>query len=203
MNTVLKYLRATLVGGLLFLLPAMIVVLVAEKAFGLVMKMMKPLVAALPHDFAIGSAAPYVTVILSLLIVCLLAGLVARSAVGARFSHAMDHLILGRLPGYTLIRSMFSGVAPVDTKVEVALVEMEHMLVIAFVMERLDNGYVTVFVPSAPTPHAGSVFFARIEHVRVVDLGIAEAMRIISMLGLGGGKALEKKLALPKPVEAH
>jgi uncharacterized membrane protein len=209
MNTIWRYLRTTLIGGLLFLLPAAIVVVVAQKAFGLLMKVLQPMVAALPGQLAIGSAAPYVTVILSLVIICFIAGLVARSAFGSRFSHGLEDMILGRLPGYTFIRSMFSGVAPVDTKVEVALVEMEEMLALAFVMERHANGYVTVFVPSAPTPHAGSVYFARAEHVRVIDMGLAEAMHIISKLGLGAGKALDKTLASGKrvdvqnPVAAH
>jgi hypothetical protein len=51
--------------------------------------------------------------------------------------------------------------------------------------------------------HSGAVDFARAEHVRVIDVGLAEAMHFISKLELAAGKALEKSLALPKPVEAH
>jgi uncharacterized membrane protein len=203
MSTIWKYLRTTLVGGLLFLLPAVIIVVVAQKAFQLAMKVLQPLVAALPEELAIGTLAPYITVILALVLVCFVAGLVARSATGSRFSHTVENLILGKLPGYTFIRSMFAGTSPVDTPVEVALVEMEGMFVIAFVMERLTNGFVTVFIPSAPTPHAGAVYFARAEQLRVINIGLAEAMHFISKLGLGAGKALEKSLVLPKPVEAH
>ena len=42
-----------------------------------------------------------------------------------------------------------------------ALTEIEDALVPAFIVEELDDGRFTVFVPSVPTPLAGAILFHR------------------------------------------
>jgi uncharacterized membrane protein len=204
MATIWKYVRTTLIGGLLFLLPIVVILLVLQKAFEFALKLLVPLEKALPGWFAIGSAAPHFTAAMLLLVICFLAGLVAGTGAGGWLRRALERTVLGRVPGYTMLRSMFSGGAPVDKPIEVALVEMENMLVIAYVMERHANGYVTLFVPSAPMPNAGSVFFARSEQVRIIDVAMGDTLLCIVKLGLGAEKMLKGVLDQPsKQIEAR
>jgi uncharacterized membrane protein len=62
----------------------------------------------------------------------------------------------------------------------VALVEMGDGLVMAFVVERHDDGAFTVFVPSVPTPTAGAVFIVPKERVHLVDVAFAKAASVVS-----------------------
>ena len=204
MGTIWKFVRTTLIGGLLFLLPIVVILLVLQKAFEIALKLLGPLAKLLPGWFAVGDAAPHLAAAMLLLVICFLAGLIARTSTGAWMRRGLEGSVLGRLPGYTMLRSMFSGGAPVGTPIEVALVEMENMLVIAYVMERHANGYVTLFVPSAPMPNAGSVFFARAEMVRVIDISMGESLRVIAKLGLGAEKMLKGVLDQPqKQIDAR
>ena len=59
----------------------------------------------------------------------------------------------------------------------VALVEMGDGLVMAFVVERHDDGAFTVFVPSVPTPAAGAVFIVPKERVHLVDVHLPKRHR--------------------------
>ena len=66
-----------------------------------------------------------------------------------------------------------------------ALVELEEGLVPAFIIEVLDDGRFTVFVPSVPTPLAGAVYVLRPERVHIIDVPFTQALKSISRWGSG------------------
>ena len=66
-----------------------------------------------------------------------------------------------------------------------ALVEIEDALVPAFIIEELDDGRFTVFVPSVPTPLAGAVYILSRERVHILDVPFTQAIRSISRWGSG------------------
>lgn len=66
-----------------------------------------------------------------------------------------------------------------------ALVEIEDALVPAFIIEELDDGRFTVFVPSVPTPLAGAVYILGPERVHIVDIPFTQAISTISRWGSG------------------
>ena len=69
-----------------------------------------------------------------------------------------------------------------------ALIELEDALVPGFVIEPLDDGRFTVFVPSVPTPLAGAVYVLSAERVHMVDVPFTQAVRSISRWGAGSGE---------------
>jgi uncharacterized membrane protein len=54
-----------------------------------------------------------------------------------------------------------------------------------FVIEPLDDGRFTVFVPSVPTPLAGAVYILTPERVHILDVPFTQAVRSISRWGSG------------------
>ena len=66
-----------------------------------------------------------------------------------------------------------------------ALVEIEEALVPAFIIEELDDGRFTVFVPSVPTPFAGAVYILAPERVHPLDVPFTQALKSISRWGAG------------------
>lgn len=194
MKAVLRFIKTTLLGGLLVLLPTLIVAAALQKAFGIAVGIVRPVEKALPDATVMGATMPHVTAVLLILVVCFVAGLLAQTGLGQRVARALEQRILDRIPGYALVRSMLSGTLPTERPVEVALVEMESMQCFAFVMERHANGYVTLFVPSAPTPTSGSVFFVEASRVRVIDATIKDTLNCISRLGLDPAPSLRSSL---------
>jgi uncharacterized membrane protein len=92
-----------------------------------------------------------------------------------------------RLPGYGLLRSLTQRLANDgdETAWKPALVEIEEALVPAFIIEELDDGRLTVFVPSVPTPFAGAVYILNRERVHALDVPFTQAIRSVSRWGSG------------------
>jgi uncharacterized membrane protein len=69
-----------------------------------------------------------------------------------------------------------------------ALAEIEEALVPAFIVEELDDGRYTVFVPSVPTPFAGAIYILTAERVHPVDVPFTQAIQVITRWGAGSGE---------------
>jgi hypothetical protein len=97
--------------------------------------------------------------ILILAAICLIAGLIVRTAPGLRAKNAVEGAVLERLPGYTLLRGLAGRVTGQgdEPTFAPALAEIEEALVPALIIEGLEDGSYTVLVPSVPTPMAGAL----------------------------------------------
>jgi hypothetical protein len=92
-----------------------------------------------------------------------------------------------RVPGYTLFRSITRqlGGDSGETAWKAALVEIEDALVPALIIEELDDGSFTVFVPSVPTPMAGAVYILAAKRVHPLDVPFTHVLKVISRWGSG------------------
>lgn len=55
----------------------------------------------------------------------------------------------------------------------------------AFIVEELDDGRYTIFVPSVPTPLAGAVYVLARERVHPIDVPFTQAVKSVSQWGSG------------------
>lgn len=84
MKPVVDFVKTTIAGGLLFLVPAVLLVLLVKHAIELVGKVLTPIVKLLPVHNIAGIAVAHLLAALLILIVCFLAGLAARTSPGAK-----------------------------------------------------------------------------------------------------------------------
>ena len=127
---------------------------------------------------------------------CLTTGILVRTRSGRRFWEMMERSLFQRIPGYAVIRGLTQQLAG-ETREEAwkpALVEIDRALALAFIIERLETGY-TVFVPSAPTPMAGTIYIMTPERVHPLDVPFTRALQTISRWGSG---ARELLAAMPR-----
>ena len=61
---------------------------------------------------------------------------------------------------------------------------------IAYLLEPLENDWVTVFLPQAPTPVSGNVMYLPADRVRPLDITMVQAMAIVKHIGVGSAEAL-------------
>ena len=108
--------------------------------------------------------------------------------------------LTGKLPGYAVLRSLTRRMAGqgAEKAWQPALVEIEEALVPAFIVEELDDGRRTVFVPSIPTPFAGAVYILDQERVHMVDVPFAQAIKSVTRWG-AGSKELVAAIRKPGP----
>ena len=66
-----------------------------------------------------------------------------------------------------------------------ALVEFDESLVMGFIIEELEDGRYSVFVPSNPTPLAGAVYILELKRVHPLNVPFTEALKVVSRWGSG------------------
>jgi len=186
-----NFLKATIVGGLLFLLPVALVLIVLRRAMQMAGKVAQPISALLP-DALTGAVVATGLAVLLLVLVSFLAGLVARTNAGRRTMRLFENSLLGGIPQYQLVKGMAEGLAQVENAegVKPALVSIEGGWQVGYLLEPLENGWVTVFLPQAPTPMSGTVMYLPADRVRPLDIPMVKAVSIVKHIGVGSGAAL-------------
>jgi uncharacterized membrane protein len=173
----------TLVGGLLVVAPIYIAVLLLLKAMQSLVGLVRPFAMLLPDWFP----AENVLSLLLVLILCFLIGVAVRTTMGRAIRERIEKILFERLPGYALFKSFTQRLAgeSQENVWKPALVEIEDALVPAFIVEELEDGRFTVFVPSVPTPLAGAVYILSRERVHLLDVPFTQAVKSVSRWGSG------------------
>jgi uncharacterized membrane protein len=190
-----SFFRATVIGGVLFLLPAALVLLILGYALRMAAKVAQPISDGLGLDRlgdvgGIGAAS--VLEILVLVVISFAAGLFARTGRGRRLSRWFEGSLLGGLPQYQMLKSMVESVAQFETSTDIkpALVSIEEGWQIGYQLEALHDGWVAVFLPQAPSPMSGNVMYFPQARVRPLDMTMVQAMTLVKRIGIGSGEAL-------------
>ena len=178
-----EFVTSTLVGGLLIVVPVYLAVLLLLKGMKSVAGLVRPFAALLPDWIP----AERVLSLLLVLVLCFLVGVAMRTRAGRVARDRVERNLFERLPGYGLIRSLTQRLAGDGEEHEwqPVLVELEDALVPAFIIEELDDGRFTVFVPSVPTPFAGAVYILAPARVHLLDIPFTKALSSISRWGSG------------------
>ena len=171
------------VTGVIIVVPVYFSLLLLAKAMKAVAGVVQPIAKLLPKWFP----AENVLSLLLVLIACFLIGAVARTRVGGAARQCIERSLFERIPGYALFRSLTEQVAGKREEHvwKPALAEIEEALVPAFIIEDLDDGRFTVFVPAAPTPFTGSIYILTPERVHPVDVPFTHAIKSLSRWGSG------------------
>jgi len=190
-----EFLKTTIIGGTLFLLPVALIVFFLSYALRLVRRVAIPISNSLHLDRlgdVAGIGAATLLSVLMLILVSFVAGIVARTGVGRRITGWSETSVLGRLPQYRMMKSMAEGLAHIESAsgLKPALVSIEDGWQIGYVLEQLENGWVAVFLPQAPTPMAGNVMYFTADRVRPLAITMVQAISIVKAIGVGSAAAL-------------
>lgn len=194
MQAVVAFVRTTLVGGVLFLVPVVLAALILREAAQFAIRILRPFTRLTPSDAVAGIAVIELLAIAALIALCFLAGLMGRTKAGRALGHRLEYAVLRRIPGFMFLRTVMASMVGLETNsgLSVALASIEDAWVLSFVIERHRSGLATVFVPSAPTPAAGSIYYLPEDRIRPLDVPVSAAMACITRLGVGSIDLLEK-----------
>jgi len=183
MKKSLLFVARSVLGGLLVLVPVYLAILVLLKGMKTVAVLVRPFTFLLPDWFPAEKALS----LLLVLLICFLIGAGVLTRAGRRARERVERGFFQRIPGYTLFRSLTQQVTG-DKHQSIwkpALVQMGQSLVTAFIIEELEDGRYTIFVPSIPTPISGSVHILDRKWVHPLDVPLAQALKAISRWGSG------------------
>ena len=167
----LKLMRTTIIGGIIFLIPVAILVAVIGRGLKISGAIANPVADVLPVSMIGGVAVAHVLAIMLLLLICFLAGLLARLALARKAVDALEVNVLSKIPAYALLKTKTqSMLSPADIEgMSVVIVRFDDLWQIGFEIERIEGGKVAVFLPGSPDPWSGSVCIAEADRVTPLD----------------------------------
>ncbi|MGB5359889.1 MAG: DUF502 domain-containing protein [Eudoraea sp.] len=192
MKSIMSFIKTTLIGGLFFVIPVVLLALIIGKVLDVFRKLVAPIADKIPIEAIGGITISRIIALLILLLVCFIAGLFAHTKKIKELRKWIETNILSHIPGYTLLKGMTESAAGIesDDLKDVVLVNIEEVWQIGFLMDKIDDELCSVYIPGAPNPMSGDVFFVKNERLKILDLPELSAMKIYKKLGLDAKKIL-------------
>jgi uncharacterized membrane protein len=194
------FLLATIVRGLLFLAPIVLIALLAREGYQMLRHAFHPLARLLPAERVAGMLAEDFLTVLAIILVLLVAGLFVSTGWGRLISSRLEQEVLYRVPGYLIVRGAvgnFPGLNG-DARPKPAMVETADGWAFALVVEWQPRGFCTVFLPDAPTPTSGAVRVVEASRVRPLDAPIFAILGCLTRSGTGAGAIAGQLLDCPR-----
>ena len=195
MNKIKSFIKTTLLGGTLVVLPIVILILVFRWLYEFIADKIKPITYILSEtaklqEFA-ASILAFIIIVLSFFIV----GIIVKTRFGRYSFEYIEQKFLTRIPLYKITKETTLQLVGSEKTLfkYVALVNLfgNDTRVTGFVTDEHDDGSCTVFVPSGPAPTAGFIYHLSKTNVQKVDYPIDKAMKTIFSLGAGSRELLE------------
>ena len=200
MDKIVDFLKTTIVGGLVFLVPLVLVSMVLKRGLEIASKVATPVVEHFPAHQVAGIALGTIAAALLLTMVAFAAGLAARTERGRAITRWVGESVLGAMPQYRVVTSMAEGLTKIEQGdgLRPALVAIDDVWQVCYVLEELEHGWVAIFIPQAPTPMSGNVLYVTEDRLRRLDMRIGEAMQLVKRMGAGSAQSLKNvDLTLP------
>ncbi len=192
MKTLGSLIKTAALGGIVFLLPLVLLVVVVGKAFNIVKSVSMPLANLISAEKFAGYAVADLLTLTVLIVVTVLAGMLARSPVFDSIYKKIDAIILQVFPGYSYIKGMTGSLS--DSEAEHSLkpvaVIQDDMVQIGYEVERLADGWVAIYLPGAPDTRSGSVAYFTDDRIVPLDTDFAGIASCLKTLGRGSSKII-------------
>lgn len=192
----LGFIKTTIVGGFVFLIPAAIVVVALGKVIGTLKVLAKTLSPLFGIESPLGGFVLELLAIVATVLLCFVAGLLAKRASAKRLRERLDTTLLNSFPGYAFIKGFAENLRQAEQlagSFQPVLVRFDDYAQVAFETHRDSTGKVAVYLPGAPNPWSGTVVYVSQERVEPLVMTLTEALRNIRTLGKGSIEIAAKK----------
>jgi uncharacterized membrane protein len=185
-----RFLKTTVIGGIAFMVPIVIFVMIITKALELTNKLAVPLSAMLPIDSIGHIAVVDLLALIIILLICFMAGLAAKTTYARRQLSLLESKVLSKFPAYDFLKSKMYIVLQKDEAegMKPVLVRFDDSWQIAFEVENIPGGTSTVFLPGAPDPWSGSVCFVTEDRIQPLESTLPDIIKTLKGLGKGSSE---------------
>src|SRR5271165_79391 len=118
MKPIARFVGTTILGGVLFLTPIVVLGFALSKAFDVVRRGLKPLTALIPDTLGSGPTMTAILTIFLLGLACFLAGLVAQTLLAQKVVGALEAAVLSKLPGFEYLKQAGTSVLGLSESAE-------------------------------------------------------------------------------------
>jgi len=166
-NQLKTFIRKALIGGVLVILPIIIIGFVFRWAFYFVTDLIQPLTNYTIEHYHLPELAADFIVIVIILMVCFAIGTLVSTGIGKWLHNHFDKYLVRLAPGYRIVKEIVVQVfgssddSPFG-KGEVVRVKLFgencETTVTALVTSKHPDGTVTIFMPTGPNPTSGNIY---------------------------------------------
>jgi len=195
MKNILEFLKTSLSGGILVLLPLVMFYLLMDEIIEILIALATPIADLFPGELFDNLKLPGVIALVLLVGASFLFGLALRSEILRRFGHWIERTLLGKLPLYNAVKKLSQGLigAKENGVFKPAVMHSENgEREIVYLIEEDGNGQATVLVPWAPASFAGSLKIMSRGRIELLDSNLGDTSRVLSHWGVGTFDLLEK-----------
>jgi len=193
------------IGGVIVLLPIIIVINIGQWLFNIFQNNAKPLTSYLSTTFSVTEP---VALIISLMVGFALfsvIGMIVRTHIGGSLFQLLERITLFRIPGYKTIKDITAQITGKQKglfrKVVLAQVGNTGVSATGFIVDEIDENHSTVFIPCGPNPTTGFILHMQNKNITEMNISVETAMKTIIACGAGSSQFisdLEKKSNLHK-----
>jgi uncharacterized membrane protein len=190
MKKVFSNLRQTLISGLVFLLPILILMVVVTKVFGMLTGISNKLASIFGIKSIVGISASTISSSIALILLCLLCGYLVRFAFAQRLRNWIDNMLMANVPGYEIYKkTAMSKLEPAEEALPykaAVWVESDGMKKPGFLIDHNTPGDCIIFFPTAGKPEEGTTLLvpgSRVHELPNVDM--IDFRKAIANKGIG------------------
>ena len=194
MKSFSQFIKTTILGGLIFLVPLFVVTIVLAKAHEFMAKIAEPFSALIPLDTIGGVAIANILAILAILLCCLIVGMLAKGDTAKRLLKSTEEKLLV-IPAYAFVKGVTDSLISSEEAAKAfvpVIVKFDDNAQMAFEIERSEGGNVVIYLPGSPNPWSGSVVYFKEDRVERLDMTVPEAINNIRHLGRGSAELGEQ-----------
>ena len=195
--------RQALFGGILVLLPIVILGAVFRWMFYVVTDLIQPMTNYMASHFYLPELVADLTVIALILLICFAVGTLVSTGIGKWLHNHFDKYLARLAPGYRIVKEIVSQVfgsseSSPFSKGEVVRVKLFgeacETKVTAIVTARHPDGNVTIFMPTGPNPTSGNIYHVPQQLVEFYpDASVEQMMKTIIACGAGSAELFAER----------
>ena len=197
MDKIKSFIKTSLLGGTLVVLPIVILILVFKWLYEFIADKIKPLTYVLSETAKLQEFVASILAIILIILSFFVVGIIVKTRLGKFTFSYLEQIFLTKLPLYTIIKETTLQLVGSEKTLfkHVALVRLfgDETRVTAFITEEHDDGSYTVFVPSGPAPTAGFIYHLPKDRVQIINYPVDKAMKTIISLGVGSKELLNSQ----------
>jgi len=196
MKNTLDFIKTMIIGGVIFFIPLIILLVVIQKAFQIASILVAPIINLLNITNIFGIGAEILISITIMLFLLYLGGLMAKTKRAKMAVAKLEESLLSKIPGYDILKKTgesFTGFESENSLITV-LARIEDAWQLAFLIEEIEGEQYAVYIPGAPNPMSGSVYFLEKNRVKKTTIPMKDAMKCLRGLGSGSNVLMKNYL---------
>lgn len=196
MKNIYNFVKNIIIGGVLFFIPLIILIVILQKALQLAAVLVVPIIKLLNITQIFGIGVEIIISIVIIFFILYLAGLIARTKKARELVLKLEDKLLSKVPGYEMIKNTGASFVGFEenTSYKTVLARIEDAWQYGFLVEEIECEQYVVYIPGAPNTMSGSVYILENNRIKRTDIPLSAAMKCLRGLGKGSNELVKNYL---------